>query len=332
MLKRYLLALLAFFSAISANSQACPDVPNLEDMEVVCDYEDPINLDLAVYPLEGEWTVTPDNGNVFVYLGWLYYQQASPGDYVLDFEITDPSPGCPTNYQYNVQLITTALVWPIPHLICPDDVFYVGDVGLSEEGFHEVYLPAEICDSLVQVILLHDDSVCIDESDGEDPELNVELQDEEENETSEQSSNSEPGVSSGGGPNVNDEEVTEIESTGSNNDTFIDGGPEVGPIQTPSTADYSVNEMIFPTAFSPDYNGINDTFGLINNDLEFSYYSISVYDRWGSLVFSSQDPLERWNGICRGKEVSNGAYTFVVKAMTQSGQEVWNKGAITLIR
>lgn len=328
-MKKYLVFLLVLFS-LNSLSQSCPDVPNLQDYEVVCDYEDPINLDNAVLPLTGEWSVTPEDGNVFVYLGWLYYQQASPGDYTLSLDVNNAAEGCPTNYQFSVQLITTALVWPVPQPICPGESFYVGDVGLTEEGFHEVYLPGELCDSLVQVILMHDDSVCFEEDDS-NPELSTQP-DEEDNQSEEEEddgSNGEGGANSGIGLDTENSSSSEDETNHEESDESSNEPELGGTIEIPEVMS---NEMLFPTAFSPDNNGINDSFGLVNTDVNVTAYSIRVFDRWGSEVYFSEDPYERWFGICRGKEVPNGAYAVIAKGIAPDGEEMWHKGVITLLR
>lgn len=54
--------------------------------------------------------------------------------------------------------------------------------------------------------------------------------------------------------------------------------------------------VFVPNAFTPDGDGHNDTFlpSVIGVDPE--YYFFHIFDRWGSVVFSSTDPTEAWNG------------------------------------
>jgi gliding motility-associated-like protein len=56
-----------------------------------------------------------------------------------------------------------------------------------------------------------------------------------------------------------------------------------------------------PSAFSPNGDGLNDEF--FGKGENINEYSMSVYDRWGNLVFYSDDMNKHWNGMTRdGKE------------------------------
>lgn len=315
-------------------SQSCPDAPELQDLEILCDYEDPVNLEAAANGIEGEWSVSPQGGNVFIYLGWLYYQGASPGDYVLRLDVDNAAPGCPNHYNFDMQVITTALVWPIPQPVCPGEAFYVGNHALLDEGFHEVYLPAEFCDSLVQVILLHDDTVC---EDGENPDAISQPEDGvEDNVVGDNVAEDGLGADSGGASEVEDETEPNSDDVLNEEETVsdpIDDHGDTGYIEPgPIAADYKSDELIFPTAFSPDSNGLNDFFGLVNSDVSLVAYNIRVFDRWGSEVYKSENHNERWDGVCRGKNAPPGVYAIVAKAKTSDGQELWHKGSITLVR
>ena len=81
-------------------------------------------------------------------------------------------------------------------------------------------------------------------------------------------------------------------------------------------------DLVLPNAFSPDGDGLNDEFGIpealfdqINDDL----FSIHVYNRWGTLVFTSYDKHFRWNGEVNGTVYHNNIYNYVIKYRTSSG-------------
>ncbi len=316
-------------------SQNCPDAPDLQALEMLCDYEDPVDLGAAAGALEGTWSVTPPNGNVFVYLDWLYYQGANPGDYILRLDVDNAAASCASFYEFDIQLITTALVWPIPELICPGDSYYVGDTPLMEEGFHEVYLPRDDCDSLVQVILVHDDSVCLEDSDDESDEVT-------DNPDGTQQSNTGTNSGSASDDALSQDDIPDIitdNTVTTDDDTLIDVLPDDNaPVDVPANtgglalSDIDDNELIYATAFSPDSNGVNDLFGLINHDLDLESYSFRIYDRWGSEVFQTENPYERWDGSIKGTTAPNGVYAFIARGKMTSGEELWQKGPITLIR
>ena len=62
-------------------------------------------------------------------------------------------------------------------------------------------------------------------------------------------------------------------------------------------------EIYIPNAITPtNRDGINDYFQVyIPSSLEIVEFEIAIYDRWGRLVFKSEDPNFRWNGKSNGK-------------------------------
>jgi gliding motility-associated-like protein len=45
-------------------------------------------------------------------------------------------------------------------------------------------------------------------------------------------------------------------------------------------------------------------------------YSFQIYNRWGQLVFETNDPEVGWDGQQFGREVDEGIYTYVVRFFT----------------
>ena len=89
--------------------------------------------------------------------------------------------------------------------------------------------------------------------------------------------------------------------------------------------------LTVPNAFSPNGDNINDELfvGYYNvTDLEFS-----VYDRWGQIVFTSNDPAFRWDGRdMKGKTLPEGAYMYKAKGKSYNGKDILQSGTITIIR
>jgi gliding motility-associated-like protein len=71
-----------------------------------------------------------------------------------------------------------------------------------------------------------------------------------------------------------------------------------------------VFNYFFPTAFTPNGDGINDVFKMIGiyRNINFKLY---VYDRWGQMVFQSANMDEGWDGTYRGSKCSAGTYSWV---------------------
>ena len=63
-----------------------------------------------------------------------------------------------------------------------------------------------------------------------------------------------------------------------------------------------------PTAFSPDDDGINETFFGTGEAIQI--YNMKISNRWGELLFESNDPEFHWDGTFRGKQVQSGTYVY----------------------
>ncbi|NNM16371.1 MAG: T9SS type B sorting domain-containing protein, partial [Bacteroidia bacterium] len=66
-----------------------------------------------------------------------------------------------------------------------------------------------------------------------------------------------------------------------------------------------------PNAFSPNGDGLNETWGaslLFVNEIH-----IQVYNRFGLLIFETNQPYGRWDGTYEGEMVQQGNYVYVVK-------------------
>jgi gliding motility-associated-like protein len=88
----------------------------------------------------------------------------------------------------------------------------------------------------------------------------------------------------------------------------------------------------FPNGFTPNGDGNNDIFRIIANmNIVFKKYSLSIYNRYGQLVFFTEDPADGWNGKFNDVPQDMGAY-FYMAVLTVNDKEEVMKGDITLIR
>jgi gliding motility-associated-like protein len=89
--------------------------------------------------------------------------------------------------------------------------------------------------------------------------------------------------------------------------------------------------IIIPTAFTPNGDGINDTIRPIYFGLKSM--QMSVFNTWGQLVYYEEGlGLKGWEGSIKGEDAENGNYVLAIKAKTFYGEEISLNGAITLIR
>ena len=92
------------------------------------------------------------------------------------------------------------------------------------------------------------------------------------------------------------------------------------------------NPLVFvPNSFTPNNDPVNGVFRIIyNEDVISGEYSI--FDRWGTLIFSSADLNIGWDGTIDGKDVPQGVYTYILRYKYLPGRSATQSGAILLIR
>jgi len=101
---------------------------------------------------------------------------------------------------------------------------------------------------------------------------------------------------------------------------------------TDSITIYVINELlIIPNAFTPNNDGLNDVFKIINNGLEELEY-FKIYNRWGEIVYFGNNLQEGWNGNFHGKPQEIGTYHYEFSVLSFDGSSIQQKGTIALIR
>lgn len=69
-------------------------------------------------------------------------------------------------------------------------------------------------------------------------------------------------------------------------------------------------KVFIPNAFSPNGDGINDEFKPVA-DCQV-VYSMQIFNKWGTIVFSTTDITEGWDGTFNGGPVQYGKYSYVI--------------------
>lgn len=90
-------------------------------------------------------------------------------------------------------------------------------------------------------------------------------------------------------------------------------------------------DIFVPTAFTPNHDGLNDKFTPLPVGI-VSDYLLMVFNRWGELIFQSNQPNFGWDGTLKGNLAPPGVYVWYVKAKTLSGTMIEKKGTVALIR
>lgn len=89
--------------------------------------------------------------------------------------------------------------------------------------------------------------------------------------------------------------------------------------------------IYFPTAFTPNGDGLNDLlrFPRANKN---RLVRLSIYNRWGQLVFYTETPTTGWDGKVQGQIQPAGVYVYFLEMKSFSGEKINQKGTVVLIR
>ncbi|PHN03884.1 T9SS type B sorting domain-containing protein [Flavilitoribacter nigricans] len=89
-------------------------------------------------------------------------------------------------------------------------------------------------------------------------------------------------------------------------------------------------KLFVPNAFVP--NGVNREFKPVLQFGGSQEYLMTIYDRYGGIIFESQDLSIGWDGRKNGRPLPQGMYVYLIKMKQNSGQLIEKKGTVLLLR
>lgn len=113
-------------------------------------------------------------------------------------------------------------------------------------------------------------------------------------------------------------EVTVVDSFGCRNSSFV----------TIEVLD--VVNLFIPDYFSPNGNNSNEILFVRGSPL--LDFTMRIYNRWGQVIFVSNDQQIGWDGSIKGSPAQPGVYVYRINGVSPGGQEVERSGQITLVR
>ncbi|MFZ5551559.1 MAG: gliding motility-associated C-terminal domain-containing protein [Bacteroidota bacterium] len=88
--------------------------------------------------------------------------------------------------------------------------------------------------------------------------------------------------------------------------------------------------IFIPNAFTPNEDGTNDEFGIVGEGVE--EMTLYIFNRWGEVIFESNDVSKKWNGTFKGEKCENGVYVYKVVARNKMTNQFFEKtGHVTLV-
>jgi gliding motility-associated-like protein len=88
-----------------------------------------------------------------------------------------------------------------------------------------------------------------------------------------------------------------------------------------------------PNAFTPNGDGVNDVFHPFGNNIDTDDYEMTIYDRWGKMVFKTTNLNTAWDGKSQYSDdtaIKQGVYVYVIK-LKMDGKTKIIDGTVTLI-
>ena len=95
--------------------------------------------------------------------------------------------------------------------------------------------------------------------------------------------------------------------------------------------DCSGKMVYVPNTFTPNGDGQNDILKVYGPGIA-SVKQIRVFNRWGQLMFDTNDPEIGWDGTFKGAELNSGVYMYYVDVECINGERTIKKGDVTLLK
>ena len=90
--------------------------------------------------------------------------------------------------------------------------------------------------------------------------------------------------------------------------------------------------MMVPNSFTPNEDNRNDFFFPVMQ-CEYSYYTITITDRWTNTVFSSNNINAKWDGRFKGNLCPEDIYVYKIESIEKGSEKrLVRNGHISLFR
>jgi gliding motility-associated-like protein len=94
---------------------------------------------------------------------------------------------------------------------------------------------------------------------------------------------------------------------------------------------YQAPEIYLPNAFTPDGNGLNDSYRGMPVGIK-TFKSLKIFNRFGQEVFATTDVQKGWDRTYKGKKQNSGVYIVIASGLDYRGLLIERKEMVMLIR
>ena len=89
-------------------------------------------------------------------------------------------------------------------------------------------------------------------------------------------------------------------------------------------------KIFMPEAFTPNGDGTNDQ--LLAKGIYVDQFSMTIYDRWGEVVYNTTNKSQGWDGKINGQDATHGQYMYRIEIIDLRGLKTVRTGSVLLIR
>ncbi len=109
-----------------------------------------------------------------------------------------------------------------------------------------------------------------------------------------------------------------------------DNGCEASASTLVTVCPIEIKPIYIPNAFSPNGDAINDVFYVYGSTIKF--LRMTIFNRWGELVFESTDQRIGWDGIYHNKPLNPAVFVYKIGITFDDETKVLRTGSVTLLR
>jgi gliding motility-associated-like protein len=92
--------------------------------------------------------------------------------------------------------------------------------------------------------------------------------------------------------------------------------------------------MFVPNAFTPNGDGLNDTFKAVSG-CELEFFRMEIYNRWGEFLWRSLDITTGWDGFYKGEACPGDAYVYKIayryEGMPADAMDLVKTGTVVIL-
>lgn len=96
------------------------------------------------------------------------------------------------------------------------------------------------------------------------------------------------------------------------------------------TPPYNSPDLIIPTSFSPNNDGLNDSF--VVSGAGISYFEMRIFDNNNAPIFVTNSLETSWNGTYKNEPMPEGSYFWTIIYRKQNPTDMKLSGYVALVR